>query len=93
MTINKEMALPTIHTGGTSRNQLLESYKESMTALRKAENVLQENGPNARDYYIQGAEAFPQAVRDHEERIQKLRSVREELQAIAESILSQGRAR
>jgi hypothetical protein len=49
-----------------------------MTALR----VMQEKGPNARDYYPQGDGVIRVAVAEHCARLAKLESVREELNEI-----------
>jgi hypothetical protein len=45
-----------------------------------------ENGPNGRDYYPAGDQAFPQAIKEHYDRIEKLHAVKAEIDQIAEHI-------
>lgn len=48
-----------------------------------------EAAPNARDYYPQGPTAHQAAVREHTSRLERLESVRRELEALAEAIADQ----
>ena len=83
------MILPTIHRNGTSAVELLAQIRMAADVLSLAIRKLEEAHPNARDYYPQGANAYPIAVREHQTRIQCLMSVRQELEEIAEGILTQ----
>lgn len=80
------MITPTIHLNGTGGQDLLDQACEAARALNKAADVLASVGPNARDYYPQGDHAFPQARREHEERMAKLRALAAEYEAMAEAI-------
>ena len=81
---NRELALPVVHLNGTSRDALLEGYIDSCNALQHAIEVVQKNGPNARDYYVSRVFAFAQA--HHESRLERLASVLAELRQIGEHV-------
>ena len=72
---------------GTSKDRLGEQYLEASNAVRVALKQLGESAPNARDYYPQGDQAFSRARKEHIARLEKLTSVRQELEEILESIL------
>lgn len=80
------MTKPTIHTNGTSAQELLDGLGEIHVALNNAVAKLYEYGPNARDYYPQGDAAFAAARDEHASRIERVRSVIAEIEEIAESI-------
>lgn len=84
--MNEIMIMPTLHLNGTSKNALLDQYCDAAHAVDAAITSLCENGPNGRDYYPQGDDAFTQARDQHEARVKKLREVRKELNEIAECI-------
>lgn len=87
------MRRPTVHLNGTSRQALQDGYRGARHALRKAEEALAEAAPNARDYYPQGPEAYPEAAREHADRLAALRRVREELHDIEEHLANPGGGR
>ncbi len=80
------VTVPTIHLNGTSREAILDGIAATIRAIDRALDLLCQSAPNARDYYPQGPGAFEQAHREHAKRAERLRSVRDELQTIAESI-------
>ena len=82
---------PLVHLNGTSRDALLESYKDPANALRTALRELERNGPNARDYYPLGPDAFPAAVAEHVHRMRRVADVIGELEALMEHVHSAGR--
>lgn len=75
-------AFPSIHLNGTSQGQLLAQYMRAHSAVLKAIEAVQQNGPHPRDYYVQGNDAWRQAEREHVERMQKLKNVEQEIYAI-----------
>lgn len=89
----KTLMFPTIHLNGTAPDRLLEDLSVASRALRLAMGALEDTQPNARDYYLQGQEAFGQAVREHQARSRKLRDVRDELAEIMEYVQDQADAR
>jgi hypothetical protein len=80
------MIYPTVHLNGTSRNQLVEQYTSAYIALGDAVRVMCDNGPNGRDYYLQGPDAITTALAEHSARVDKIREVMAELMAIAERV-------
>lgn len=87
------MLVPTVHSNGTTGEVLLDQYTAATEAVRKAIDALCDAGPNARDYYVQGSDAASAAQREHEARVKALKTVRDELAAVAEGIQDQLDAR
>lgn len=80
------LVLPTVHLNGTSKGDLLEAYSNAIQAVHAAGDAMAKAAPNGRDYYPQGSAAINTAMDQHAARMQKLRSIVEELELIAESI-------
>lgn len=80
------LTLPTVHLNGSSQENLLDGYIAAMDALREAVKALQATSPNGRDYYTQGPDALPKAVKEHSARLHRLADTIHELNAIAEHI-------
>ena len=85
------LLIPTIHSNGTSRENLIEHYADAMAAMLVAIAAVQHAAPDGRDYYPQDAKevqgiAFQRAVLQHVDRIKRLQSVMTELDAIAHAI-------
>jgi hypothetical protein len=80
------MIFPTIHLNGTNPQDLLEDQLHMIDKLRDAIRAMEHNGPNGRDYYPQGSQAFQHAVEEHEQRLLVLRNVLAELETIAEHV-------
>lgn len=80
------LAIPTIHLNGTSRETLIEQLCDAVHALHEAGRKLAAAAPNGRDYYPAGAGAINVAMDQHEARMKKLREIIAELEAIAEAI-------
>ena len=55
---------PTVHLNGTGYNDLWNGYEAAYEAVRAAREALGKVEFNARDYYVQDADAFTKA-RDH----------------------------
>lgn len=77
------MITPTLHANGTSAQSLCESYTAAYVAVDAAIDAICAGGPNGRDYYPQGEGAFLEAHTQHLARIERLTSVRDELEALA----------
>lgn len=73
------MERPIVHLNGTSREALITAHEEAAEALRLALVALGEVAPNARDYYPAGPGAYGRALREHAARVDRVKSVREEL--------------
>lgn len=80
------MRLPTIHLNGTSREYLFDEAVAAAGALRGAITALEAMTVNARDYYPQGPDAYPEAAREHRERIERVRGVLNEVYALLDSL-------
>jgi len=78
------MIKPSIHRNGTSADTLLDSYVVAGQKIRDALEALDDATPNARDYYVQGDGAFDAAMAEHRKRINCLRGVLADMQALAE---------
>ena len=81
------MMIPTVHLNGTSQQALVDGYLDALSGVRAAIEYLQQSAPNARDYYVQGPDAFGAARREHEARMHKLADVAHELNAILEGLV------
>lgn len=88
MTTQENLAVPTVHLNGTSKEALLDQISDALAALAEAHSKLSAAAPNARDYYMQGL-AFGRALSQHVGRVKKIQSVIAELQAIGEKIADQ----
>lgn len=84
------MKAPSIHLNGTPRERLVEQYAEASGAVRVAVRTLEAASPNARDYYVQGDGAFAEAVAGHRSMLERLASVRQELEAVLDSLNEAG---
>lgn len=83
------LTLPTIHLNGSSVDSLIEQIETAGHALMAAHGALVLAAPNARDYYVQGPDAFDKAVQEHEARLAKVKAVYKETSAIYEYLQTQ----
>ena len=58
------ISTPTVHSNGTGYKDLWEGYEAAYEAVRAAQEAIGKIEFNARDYYVQDADAFTKA-RDH----------------------------
>lgn len=77
------LTLPTVHINGTSREELQRQNREAWAAINAAITALNNAAPHARDYYVEGEEAFRKAAAEHLTRKAKLLEVQKELTQIA----------
>ncbi|MCR4300691.1 MAG: hypothetical protein NUV51_03700 [Sulfuricaulis sp.] len=80
------MMYPTIHSNGTGKQALIDGLCSACAAINDALAAVTEAQPNGRDYYVQGDDATRKAIAEHQQRIDALLGVRNELMAIAEHI-------
>lgn len=83
------MIKPTIHLNGSSPESLREGYRKAAEALYDAISALCEAGPHGRDYYLQSNTAIYEAVAEHASRVDRLKSVQDELVQLAEHVQEQ----
>jgi len=82
----QDTIIPIIHLNGTSKESLLDGYVEVYKALKFSVDKLYYAAPNGRDYYIYGEGAFEKARKQHEDRVNKLKLVMNEIEYIINSI-------
>jgi hypothetical protein len=80
--------LPTIHLNGTSRKDLQESYDAVDDALHKLMDAWGRVEFNSRDYYVQGPEAFPKAQDERWAMANRIRELKEYVDAHREHLYS-----
>ena len=76
------MRKPMVHLNGTGREMLVNGYEKAYDAIREAQKALRKIEFNARDYYVQGADAWPEAVKEMDERFLALGRIESELEEI-----------
>lgn len=86
------MRIPSLHLNGTSAERLLEPLERAHRALAEALLALSDASPNGRDYYPQGDSALREAVWEHQNRTERLRTVQDELMEISIGIQDQADA-
>lgn len=82
-----DLAIPTVHVNGTTRNRLVEQMESAVRALDEAIHRAREAEPNGRDYYPQGDEAIRLAVDQHGRRLRVLHEIRDEYAKIWEALI------
>ena len=80
--------LPTIHLNGTSRQTLAQGYDAADDALYEFINAFGAIEFNARDYYVQGPEAWSAARDARDEINRKIRDIKQYIDAHRELLHS-----
>lgn len=80
------VAVPTVHINGTKGGALLSHALACRSTLQGALQVLQEYGPNGRDFYPQGDAAVVRAFDEHRARLKAIEDVIRQYEEIAEGI-------
>lgn len=75
------LTYPVVHLNGTSRTALLAELEHAHVKLKEAIDALMDASPNARDYYVVPG-SFEPAMDEHCARLDRVRAVREEIEAI-----------
>ena len=83
---NKKILVPCVHGNGTSKESLMNAIEEAYSAIGDAYEKLRQTAPNGRDYYVYKDNPFERARQEWVDRMQRLSSVRMELEAIANGI-------
>ena len=86
-----EVIVPLIHLNGTSAKELQSQLVECLRSLRFAESGL--FCPNARDFYPMGPDAVHDAQWEHEDRVERLKALIGEFDAIEDAVQEQVNAR
>jgi hypothetical protein len=80
---------PTVHLNGTSARDLIAGYQTAYSGVTAAIEALQASAPNARDYYVQGPDAFALARTEHESRMHRLADITAELLVLFDAVDAQ----
>jgi hypothetical protein len=82
------MRLPTIHSNGTGRDSLIKQYDELSSAFNNFAKKWEEIDFHARDYYVQGQEAWIEACAERKDKAEYLMSVGRYINEIREHLYS-----
>lgn len=83
------MTLPTIHANGTSLDTLLDGYDAIDLALYDLIAKWQAVEFNARDYYLQGPDAYTQARDERQQHSAKIQEIRAYIDGIRQHLYDQ----
>ena len=81
---------PTIHSNGTSKEELVQQRIDVMEALTDLKEAMKAATPNARDYYPQGGSAALQAREAWVERMKMIEQLRDEVEMEAMKLTLEG---
>ena len=88
------MIFPTVHLNGTAPEDLLHQYNQAYQSVESALSALALTCPHDRDYYVQAdPQAGLMARGEHNQRMEKLRSVADDLMALSQSVFDQQQER
>jgi hypothetical protein len=87
------MQFPTIHLNGTGADTLLAEYERALDALDDAYEAVSQITVHARDYYVQGNDAFRHAHDEQTARLRALDLVRYEITETIQHLRDQMDAR
>lgn len=83
------MMIPTVHLNGDTADRLVEQNRNVADAARALLEALAEASPNARNFYVQGPNAFSQAASEHTARCEAVRAVMADAATIALAVQEQ----
>jgi hypothetical protein len=89
--VTENLIIPVVHINGSGKHNLIQGYREASMAVGDAIEKICQAYPHMRDYYIMdnSEELFKQAQEQHYARIDKLREVATELNALALGVHTQ----
>ena len=77
---------PAINPGGASARELIKTNSAAHTACEIAIATLEKASPQVGDYYLKGMLQYDFALREHKDRLERLRSVRDELKTLMDYV-------
>ena len=89
MTDKPTTPLPTVHLGGTSHKMLTQDYEDAYFAFKTFTKAFGHIEFNARDYFVQGPEAWMAALKARTEINLKILHISEYIQKHLESLAEQ----
>ena len=81
-TTSNATVFPTVHMNGTSSKSLIEMNRRAYDAVSEAIVQLRQACPHGRDYYTQSPGAVWTALQEHTSRLERLESVKADLEEI-----------
>lgn len=82
-----QLITPRVHLNGTSKEDLLEALSTASDAIHSAIDAVAATVPNGRDHYNHPVRhALTKALSQHDSRIERLASVRDEIHTLMEAI-------
>lgn len=87
----RQIAVPSVHLNGTSEIGLNQPLHTAWSHLREAHDVLRQNPPHMRDYYVQenSSAGFALAQEQHINRLSQIEALQEELEILQTAIRDQ----
>lgn len=85
----RSVAVPLVHSNGTSKQALLDQLNTADRAVCVALKALHDTEPHQRDYYPQAGDAYQRARKEHEDRVRRLVDIRLEVVAILDAVIEQ----
>lgn len=89
MTDKPTTPMPTVHMNGTSYKMLIQGYEDAYFALKTFTKAFGHIEFNARDYYMQGPEAWDAAVDARIEMNEKIRDLMKYVEDHLENLFEQ----
>ena len=80
------MTFPIVNGTGTPALELVEQNTDVLYAVKAAMEALESAAPQVRDYFQKGMHFYDAALREHKDRLERMRSVRDETQVLLEHI-------
>lgn len=86
---NKNPICPIINLNGSNPQSLLDSYVEAMTALETAAGLVAQIDVHGRDYQLNPPGDYSKAANEHQQRLNSLAIMHDELEFIGMNISDQ----
>jgi hypothetical protein len=89
--VTENLIIPVVHLNGSGKKNLIEGYVQAARAVNDAMQKICNTYPHMRDYYIMdnSDELFKRAQKQHYRRVDRLREVAVELNALALGVHTQ----
>lgn len=81
-----KIQMPTVHMNGTSRQTLLDGYLAASDAVERLREAMAGIEFNARDYYVEGPEAWDRALTSRSDAVWMMNSLRDYIDAHLEHL-------
>ena len=82
----KTLTAPTVHLNGTTGSTLFGELHDALTAVNVAIEKVCDACPHGRDYYVEGPGAYEAARKQFNERLDALKEIAVELEALCDEV-------